>query len=529
MASRRTFALAASLVLALPFSPLPTNAAELVSINTAGTATGNGASFSGDLNADGRFVAFTSAATDLVAGSTVGQTNIFVRDLLTGAAVLASVNNFSFGAASLPRLSADGRIVVYQLATCPFPSFCTTVQVFARDLIQGTTTLVSAAMDGTPSSGFSPVISPDGRYVAFLSAASNLVPNDLNNFTDLFVRDLANGTTQLASVNASGTSSGNDQSDSPFFSADGRFVAFTSQASDLVTNDGNGTADVFVRDLVAGTTRLVSVNTAGNSAGSSLAAGISADGQRAVFLSSASDLVSLPDTNFAPDVFVRDLGTSSTQLVSINSAGTGSSDDFSESPSITPNGRFVAFSSRSDDLVPEDTDGRFDIYLRDLETGVTRLVSGGNPEPGFDDSELSDRRVVSDDGRFVTFLSSDTELVTHVTYPCPDCHQVFLRDLQTGAIRILSVTPAGDMAGNRNDIVTERGHAQISQNGLVVLFQNSSTNLAAVPDTNETSDLFVAGSPEGQAANEIPTLGSAGLVLLALLIAGCGALSLRRL
>jgi Tol biopolymer transport system component len=520
MASRRTFALAAGLVLALLFAHLPANAAELVSINAARTATGNGASFDAALSADGRFVAFASSATDLIASGTPGLSfvsKIFVRDLLTGTTVFASVNEPPhIGPASAPSLSADGRIVVYQRTTCPFPGICSTTDVFARDLALGVTTLVSVATGNIPAGGFLPIISPDGRYVVY-------------NNGNICVRDLVNGTSQIVSINTSGTGGGNGGSRDPFISADGRFVAFTSEASDLVANDDNGVADVFLRDLVNGTTRMISVNATGTQGGngSSSATGISADGRRVVFDSFANDL-GPTDTNIDPDVYLRDLGTNSTLLVSVNSTETDSGSSVSRRSSITPNGRFVVFRSQAHDLAPEVPDSRYDIFIRDLETGVTRLVSEGGVNGG-DDAEISLGRVVSDDGRFVVFLSPDPNLVTGVTYPCPftPCEQTFLRDLQTGSLRLLSATPAGDMAGNGDD--SEPFVTEISRDGRVVVFRTSATNLASVPDANDDFDLFAVGAPEGVPIAEVPTLGSTGLVLLALLVAGCGALSLRRL
>jgi IPTL-CTERM motif/WD40-like Beta Propeller Repeat len=285
---------------------------------------------------------------------------------------------------------------------------------------------------------------------------------------------------------------------------------------------------------VNGTTRLASINAAGTQSGNgtSFATGISADGRRVVFFSSASDLVPLPDTNTSPDVFVRDFGIGSTLLVSVNSTGTGSGSFTSTAGTLTPDGRFVAFSSMANDLVPEDMNGRVDVFRRDLEAGVTRLVSGGNQGSGGDESVVSDRRVMSDDGRFVTFQSSDPTLVGGVTYPCnhTPCYQTFLRDLQTGALRLLSVSPSGDMAGDDDDFPAFGSLAQISRDGRVVVFQTSASNLATVPDTNDTSDIFVVGTPaEVVASAEIPTLSGSGLILLALLVAAGGALSLRRL
>src|SRR5207247_1993168 len=167
----------------------------------------------------------------------------------------------------------------------------------------------------------------------------------------------------LASVNSAGTRSGGGTA--PVISADGRFVAFLSDASNLVANDINGATDVFVRDLQTGTTTLASVNSAGTRSGAAgcYAAAMSADGRFVTFVSDASDLVTI-DTGRVQDVFVRDLKTRTTTLVSVNSAGTGSGDSVSFGPAISPAGPFVASLRPASDLVPNDTNGATDVFVR---------------------------------------------------------------------------------------------------------------------------------------------------------------------
>src|SRR5207247_1728811 len=239
--------------------------------------------------------------------------------------------------------------------------------------------LVSANGAGTGSGNgfsFAPAMSADGRFVAFESLAADLVADDANGDFDVFVRDLKTGTTTMVSANRAGTGSGNGGSFAPAISADGRFVAFDSLAGDLVANDTNFNSDVFVRDLHTGTTTLVSVNSAGTDSGnngSGLAA-VSANARFVAFVSSASDLAG-NDTNFNSDVFVRDLKTGTTTLVSVNSAGTDSGNGFSIDAAISDDGRFVAFGSYAGDLVANDTNGGGDVFVRDLKTGTTTLVS----------------------------------------------------------------------------------------------------------------------------------------------------------
>ncbi|PYU99124.1 MAG: hypothetical protein DMG10_26205 [Acidobacteria bacterium] len=343
------------------------------------------------MSADGRFVAFESLAADLVADDANGDFDVFVRDLKTGTTTLVSANRAGTGSGNgfsfAPAISADGRFVAFE-------SFATDLvadddangdfDVFVRDLKTGTTTLISVNRAGCGSgNGFSsaPAISADGRLVAFVSA------------------------------NDAGTSSGNSQSRFPVFSADGRSVAFDSLAGDLVANDTNFNSDVFVRDLHTGTTTLVSVNSAGTDSGnngSGLAA-VSANARFVAFVSSASDLAG-NDTNFNSDVFVRDLKTGTTTLVSVNSAGTDSGNGFSIDAAISDDGRFVAFGSYAGDLVANDTNGGGDVFVRDLKTGTTTLVSvnraGTDSGNGF-----SIAAAISADGRLVAFFSEASDLI----------------------------------------------------------------------------------------------------------------------
>ncbi len=175
-------------------------------------------------------------------------------------------------------------------------------------------------------------------------------------------------TTRLVSVNQTGTASGNSVSVAPVITPNGRFVAFESLASDLTANNTNGTLDIFVRDLKTGTTTLVSVNQPGTASGNddSFAPVMSGNGRFVAFDSDASDLVA-NDTNGTLDIFVRDLKTGTTTLVSVNQAGTASGNDFSELLAISPNGRFVAFDGRASDLTGNDSNGKKDVFVRDLK------------------------------------------------------------------------------------------------------------------------------------------------------------------
>jgi Tol biopolymer transport system component len=321
-------------------------------------------------------------------------------------------------------ISADGRYVAFYSAASSLVPGDTNgaLDVFVRDRRAGTTQRVSVATDGSQGNGFSydPAISADGRYVAFDSYASSLVPGDTNGDSDVFVRDRRLGTTQRVSVATNG-SQGNGDSASPAISADGRYVAFSSDASNLVPGDTNGALDVFVRDRRSGTTQRVSVATDGSQANGGSPA-ISADGRYVAFTSVASNLVP-GDTNGFEDVFVRDLKSGTTRRVSVATDGSQGNNDSSVRPAISADGRYVAFESYASNLVPGDTNGLE--FVRDLRLDTTRQVDvaadGGQP------NGLSFFPAISADGRYVAFESYASNLVPGDTNHSAD---VFVRDLK---------------------------------------------------------------------------------------------------
>ena len=389
----------------------------LVSVNSTGTATSNGISLGQVTSADGRFVAFQSSATDLVATSDGNNADdIFVRDLQTHTTKLVSVN--SSGAAtgnkgsSAPLISADGRFVVFlSLATdlVNTTDLNSGNDVFVRDLQTNTTKLVSINSSGTgtiAAASGSAVLSADGRFVAFASNANDVVGlTDNNAVDDIFIRDLQTDTTQLVSITPLKTT-GNGFSSAPVISADGRFVAFQSSASNLVNiTDNNSADDVFVRDLQARTTSLVSVNNAGTATGSSQSQSpaISADGRVVAFLSYSTDLVTTTDNNSDSDVFVRDLQANATSLASTNSAGTAAGNSASGPPIVNADGRYVAFVSFATDLVTTtDNNNNTDVFVRDRQTKTTKLVSSNQSGTATGNAN-SGAMVMSADGQFVAF------------------------------------------------------------------------------------------------------------------------------
>jgi Tol biopolymer transport system component len=346
-----------------------TGAVELVSVSSSGVQ-GDGISEHAAISADGRYVAFLSSATNLVAGDTNGVGDIFVHDRQTGATERVSVatngtqgNDYCI----YPVITPDGRFVA-------FPSYSSNlvagdtnadVDVFVRDRLNGTTERVSVASDGTQGDGGGalPSISADGRFVSFFSWATNLVPGDTNGFDDAFVHDRWTGATERISVATNGTQ-GDSDSRGTSMSADGRFVAFVSAAANFDPADTNGRADIYVHDRQSGTTERVSVATNGTQGNQdSWWPSISADGNRVAFASYASTLVP-NDTNVNDDVFVHDRAAGTTERVSVDSGG-AQADYGGDVPWISADGRYAAFASSANNLVSGDTNGKLDVFVRD--------------------------------------------------------------------------------------------------------------------------------------------------------------------
>jgi Tol biopolymer transport system component len=423
-------------------SDLQTGAITRVSVSGSGVPS-NGNSIEPSMSADGRYLAFTSNSTDIVPSDTNAASDVFVLDRQTESTVRASVaSNGTQGnlASGSPAITPDGRWVAFWSSANNLVAGDTngTIDIFVRDLQLGTTTRVSLDSTGVQANGAStntypPAISADGRYVVFASDATNLVAGDTNGSTDVFVHDLQTGATTRMSVDSTGAQ-GNSSSTSPAISADGRYVVFQSGSTNLAANDTNGTWDVFVHDRQTGVTKLVSVNPQGaasNGFSASFGRAVSSDGRYVAFVSYASDLVS-GDTNFAEDVFVRDMVAGVTTRVDLGPNAVQSNGFFCEEATISPDGRFVAFTSLATNLVTGDTNNAIDVFLRDRVAGTTELVSlsssgaQGNSGSGTSGSSLA----LSADGRLVAFASAASNLVANDMNGSTD---VFLRDRGAGS------------------------------------------------------------------------------------------------
>lgn len=380
------------------------------------------------LSPDGTKVAFESYADNLVPGDTNGQPDIFVKDLTTGAITLVSTN-------------ASG--------------------------VQG---------DGW---SYQPVFSSDGTKLAFSSASDNLVPGDTNNAWDVFVKDLTTGAVTLVSTSASGAQADGFQSSNPILSPDGTKVAFYSDADNLVPDDTDHLRDIFVKDLATGAITLVAASpynggagtNGGDQNGFTYAPSFSPDGTKIVFGST---------TGFGAgnDIYIKDLSTGTTTLVSVSASGVHGNGG-SYDPVFSPDGTKVAFYTFADNLVPGSSNIEIgNIVVKDLTTGVVTLVSA-NADGVPQNNGEAQKPVFSPDGTKIAFYSAADNLV-----PGVNGYQVYVKDLITGAVTVISTSASGMQAN---------GYSQLpgfSADGTKLVFESSASNL--VPgDTNGTSDIFV--------------------------------------
>ncbi len=342
----------------------------------------------------------------------------------------------------------------------------------------------SAGRQGNDISGrfAPPALSRGGAQVAFDSMAKNLVDGDSNNASDVFVRDQKTGTTTRVSVTSSGAQARGD-SFSAAISSTGKVVAFTSTAPNLVAGDDNFRSDVFVHDLRTGATTLVSAAADGGAAdGASFAPTISSNGQMVAFTSQASNLIP-GGTIGGTQVYVRNLRTGKTTLVGVNDAGEAA-DSGASSASISADGKFVAFESASSNLVPGGTGSIDNVYLRSLAAGTTTLVTVA--DDGTQGNATSELPSVDQHGTAVAFASDATNLVGGDLNNRTD---IFVRDLATGMTERDSVASFGGEA-NGDSLTTITGGSVsgpvISGSGRLVAFNSLASNLVG-DDTNTCS------------------------------------------
>ena len=381
-----------------------------------------------------------------------------------------------------PAISADGRYIAFQsdatnLVADDNNGF---TDIFVYDRQTRQTRRVSVSSTGAEGDfvSFFPAISSYGRYVAFQSDATNLVEDDNNRTTDVFVFDQKTRLTKLVSVSSSGEP-GDSTSSEPVISANGQYVAFHSRATNLVNKDTNKDVDVFVHDRKTGETTRVSIDSDGKQAiGTSFGAAISTDGRYVAFSSNAANLVN-SDKNNTMDVFVHDRETGETTLVSLSSNGKqGEASSFDSA--LSADGRYVAFTSRATTLVDDDTNEVEDIFVHDRESAETVRVSVDST--GQQANERSFAATLSTDGRYVIFNSDASNLVADDDNNSTD---VFIHDRQTGQTRRLT------LVSQSNSYTPASSYAPaISDDGRWVAFESKAWNLVA-NDLNDTSDIFI--------------------------------------
>ena len=415
-------------------------AADLVSVNTAGRV-GNNTSSGPATDGSGNIVVFYSDATNLVLGDTNRARDVFARDLGAGTTERLSVSSAG--------QQADG---------------------------------------ASHGQGMPPGISGDGDVVAFYSDATNLVANDVNDETDVFVRVRSANTTERVSLATDG-SAGNGPSLNPSVSGDGRYIVFQSLASNLVASDTNGHADIFVRDRVANTTERICDGVQGN--GDSSTPSVSADGRLVAFASDASNLVA-NDTNNASDIFVCDRETGSITRVSVGPTGvqaacpkSSKAANCSILPSISDDGVVVGFKSIATNLVADDTNGYVDVFVYDRTAEVTERISVG--VGGRNSDAVSFPPTLSADGRWVAFGSLATNLTAGDN---PRVANVFVRDRQLGITKVVDRSGSGEAGDSSTLDVT----APINDDGTRVALVSLASNLTA-NDTNQVADVFDLPNP----------------------------------
>ena len=418
-----------------------------------------------------------SAIAMVAAGAADGPSTTLVSRAYDGGPALTAAESLR------PVVSASGGHVAFISNALDFtPDGNGQYQVFVRDLKSAAMDLVSRSSSGTPGNSRceAVAISPDGRFAAFSSFATNLVPGDGNSALDVFLHDRQGGITERVSVASGGSEAQGDSGRAISVSADGRFVCFNSDADNLVPGDSNGASDVFLRDRVLGTTECVSVRSdrsfANGPSGWGLA--MTPDGRFIAFDTGASDVIP-GDTNACWDVYLRDRAVGRTTRVSVTDSG-GESNGSSESPTLSASGRLLAFESRATNMRPGSSGDH--IWVRDRTTQRTEMVSVSSDEqPG---NQQHIRPAISADGRFVVFLTNSNNLAGDDAIYDED---FVLRDRFLGRTEL--VTTPGELS-----TVESRwwgyGKSSLSGNGALVAFEWRDPGLVE-GDANGRGDVFI--------------------------------------
>ena len=465
---------------------------ELVSKNTAGTL-GNEFSDTPMVSSDGRYVFFYSDATNLVANDTNAVCDIFMRDTQLDTTTRISVSTAGAEADQCTRIfsiSSDGRYVLFESEATNLVANDTNAvsDVFIRDTQLNTTTRISVSTAGVEGDGYSASggISSNGRYVAFYSDATNLVAGDTNGFQDVFIRDTQLNTTTRVSVSTAGAQ-GNNSSSLTTISNDGRYVAMLSGATNLVANDTNSQQDIFIRDTHANTTIRISVDSNGQeSNGDSYLYSYNFEYPYFSFQSDGSNLVA-NDTNGVQDIFVHNIQTGQTSRVSVSTAGV-EGDGTSYYATASSDGRYVFFYSEATNLVANDTNANSDVFVRDTQTNATtRLSMDSN---GAEINGYSSSTYVAYSGDYLVYSSDATTLVVGDTNGFSDIFLLSLLYLSTPTTTTTSASSITTTTAVLTGNITDTGGEANTERG----FDIGTDNTYTMSDIEDATGSYSTGS-----------------------------------
>ncbi|HVJ62417.1 MAG TPA: hypothetical protein VM555_06860, partial [Tahibacter sp.] len=461
-------------------------------VNTSSSgAQANGTSTSFAISGNGRYVVFSSLASNLVPGDTNGVRDVFFKDLVTDGTVRvsnhadgsqATVDNEFVGMPT--SISADGRYVAFLTFSRLLPRDTNIHNdVYVKDTLTGELDLVSTASDESLANfrNNMPAISPDGRYVAFASQASNFAPEDTTITNDIYLKDRVMRSIRLVSTSAAGTAGGTDASFNPVVSAGGRYVAFMSYAHNLIVPDINYT-DIYVKDMQTGAIERANADAAGNLVSNDATVpSISADGRYVAFQSAFY----APPPGSMTRVYIKDRQTGQLNRGDVALNGTAQTSGNSLAPAISADGRFVSFHSASTGFVPGDINGLADVFVRDLAAGTNQRA--GTSAGASADGASSDA-AISRDGRYAVFISAAGNLVDNDTTGWRD---MFMVDRVTHTTQRVSRSTGGFVNADADS-------PALSANNAWVAFRSTATNIVA-GDSNARPDVFVAPAVGGTA------------------------------
>ena len=480
---------------------MASGAVALASVNELGVGCGDSNSFDAQITPNGRYVAFQSFSSDLVSNDFNNNLDVFVRDLTLGQTKLVSIRadgtGSSFGYATLDAISTNGQFVLFETSATDVVSQAVNGygDVYLRDLVNNKTILASTGANG-PGSGSTrgAAMTPDGRYVVFASVSTNLSPGTVvTNFAqNIYVRDTVANTTRIISGN--GGQGGSEESLSPLITPDGRYVVFDSYATNLAPNITNNQENVFICDLTSGAISVVDVSGLGTLANSyGQAAAVSTNGEFVLFYSMANNLAAGAASS-SDGVFLRDTISNNTYLVSVGATGVEAANSTSSGAVMTPDGRFVAFASTAQETTNVDY-AYPDVFVRDMLSNTTLLVNISANANGYSGNQSALSPSITPDGRYVSFVSAANNLVSG---PLTYYRNVYRRDLTEAATEIVSeaYSESGINPQTGFNASAETDSPTIDAAGEWAAFDSYAANLVR-EDTNSIEHVYLANLING--------------------------------